>query len=47
MLAGKHMSREEALLILNIEETVPEGSTIHVKTVTSNSGTVYVSEYEW
>lgn len=27
--------------------TVPEGSTIHVKTVSSNSGTVYVSEYEW
>ena len=27
--------------------TVPEGSTIQVKLVSSNSGTVYISEYEW
>ncbi len=27
--------------------TVPEGSTIHAKLVTSNSGTLYISEYNW
>jgi hypothetical protein len=27
--------------------TVPEGSTIHAKLLTSNSGTLYISEYEW
>lgn len=27
--------------------TVPENSTLHVKTTQSNNGTCYISEYEW
>jgi hypothetical protein len=27
--------------------TVPKGTTIHVKTTQSNSGTAYISEYNW